>query len=221
MVEVSRGLAKGRNDKSLSAIGRYWGIIKNGMFLFGIRNRLAKIGLDITPYYWVQEETEPCTMPMIKDDSSKYVVRYISKEEFSAVSHVKSGQEYDNMMASIDNGQFVVGLETNGKIAAYTFVEPNDFEFNGRKFELGPQEAYLLNMWTFHEFRGRNLAPFLRYQTYQLLREKGILVKYSITNFFNKSSIKFKNKLNAKHLYLYLSIVVFKRYKWNFTLRKF
>lgn len=221
MAEVSKGLTRVKREKSNSATSRYWVIIKNGMFLFGIRNRLAKIGLDITPYYWVKEESEPCTMPIIKDDCSKYTVRYLGKEEFSEVSHVKSGPEYDIMMQSIDKGQLVVALENEGIVAAYTFVEPNDFEFNGRKFKLAPNEAYLLNMWTFHEYRGRNLAPYLRYQTYQLLKEKGIDVKYSITNFFNKSSIKFKNKLNAKHLYLYLSVVVFKRYKWNFTLRKF
>jgi DNA modification methylase len=101
------------------------------------------------------------------------------------------------------------------------FIEFNDFEVNGRTFEIKPNEAYLLNMWTFHGYRGRNLAPYLRYESYKLLNKRGRTFKYSITDYFNKSSIKFKNKLNAKHLYLYLSIVLFRKYKWNFTLKKY
>jgi len=205
-------------NKKISKIDRYWGIIRNGLFLFGLRNQLAKIGIDITPYYWVQEETEPCSEPIIKDDAT-YTVRYLNQEELKKVCNLKPGEDYDKMMEGVEKGQLIIGLETNHKIAAYTFVELNDFDFKGRKFELGPHEAYLLNMWTFHEYRGKNLAPYLRYQTYRLLQEKGLSTKYSITNYLNKSSIKFKNKLNSKHLFLYLSIVLFKRYKWNFKLR--
>ena len=28
--------------------------------MLGIKNRLARIGLDFMPYYWVEEETTPC-----------------------------------------------------------------------------------------------------------------------------------------------------------------
>ncbi|MBO0340552.1 MAG: GNAT family N-acetyltransferase [Allomuricauda sp.] len=207
-------------NKKVSGFDRYWGIVRNGLFLLGLRNRLAKLGIDVAPYYWVQEETEPCAEPIIKDDAT-YTVRYLNQDELRKVCHLEPGEDYDRMMEGVEKGQLIIGLETSNKIAAYTFVELNDFDFKGRRFELGPNEAYLLNMWTFHEYRGKNLAPYLRYQAYQLLREKGIDVKYSITNYFNKSSIKFKNKLNSKHLYLYLCVVLFKRYTWNFTLRKY
>ena len=46
------------NKKRPNIIKRYQNIISNGLLLFGIRNKLAKIGLDIDPYYWVQEEVK-------------------------------------------------------------------------------------------------------------------------------------------------------------------
>lgn len=211
---------KVKKSNKASGLKRYIEIIRNGLFLFGLFNRLAKIGIDIVPYYWVQEEAAPCQEPTIKDDAV-YTVRFLNKKELKAVCHLEPGDEYDKMMEDVENGQLVIGLETDNTIAAYTFVELNSFEFKGRRFNLGPNEAYLLNMWTFHDYRGKNLAPYLRYHVYQVLSEKGIKFKYSITDYFNKSSIKFKNKLNAKNLYFYLAIVLFKKFQWNFTIRKY
>ncbi len=207
--------------QKVSIIERYRGIIRNGLFLFGLRNRLARIGIDIEPYYWVQEEYEPCEAPIINDDASKYAIRYLNLDELRNICYLQSAKEIEEMVKGMERGQLCVGLQKEGEIAAYTFVELNDFDFKGRIFKIKPNEFYLLNMWTFHAFRGRNLAPYLRYKTYQLLKEQGRDVKYSITDYFNKSSIKFKKKLNSKNHYLYLSIVLFGKYKWNFTLKKY
>ena len=93
--------------------------------------------------------------------------------------------------------------------------------FTTKTFRLKDNEAYLLNMWTFHAYRGKNLAPYLRHQSYRLLEKQGRTEKYSITQYFNKSSIKFKNKLNSKHLKLYLSIALFKKFYWNFCIKEY
>ena len=210
-----------KEAQTISGIHKYWNIIRNGLFLFGLRNRLAKIGLDIRPYYWVEEEVEDCDEPIIKGDSFEYKVRYLDLEEIKLINKDKPKEYLANIIKGVENGQLCIGLEREKEIAAYTFVELNDFVFNKRPFKLEQHEAYFLNMWTFHSFRGKNLAPYLRYQSYQLLKEKGIDKKFSITEYFNKSSIKFKRKLNSKHLYLFLSMVLLKKYYWNFTLRKY
>ena len=205
---------------TIPATKRFWNIINNGLLLLGLRNRLARIGIDITPYYWVQEEAEPCKEPVIKDNVKDYVLKYLTKEDIQLITSQVPKILGDDLIKGFNNGQLCIGLEHEQNIAAYTFVELNDFTFNKRRFKLKDNEAYLLNMWTFHDYRGRNLAPYLRYKSYQLLKEKGRDVKYSVTNYFNKSSIKFKNKLNSKHLKLYLSIVLFKKYYWNFKLKE-
>ncbi|MFB9056386.1 hypothetical protein ACFFU9_06470 [Mariniflexile ostreae] len=207
--------------KSISKLQRYKGVIKNGLFLFGIRNRLAKAGLDIEPYYWVQEEVVPCKLPEVKGGASGFVVKEIGLKEIEVLRSFQSDREFYELIKGIENGQLCFGLEHNGDLAAYTFVELKDFEFKGRKFKLKAHEAYLLNMWTFHAYRGRNLAPYLRCQTYKILKEQGRDVKYSITNYFNKSSAKFKNKLNSKNLSLHLSIVLFGKHTWNFKMKTY
>lgn len=210
-----------KERKKVSNIERYWNIIRNGLFLFGLRNRLAQIGIDIDPHYYVQEEFEPCEEPIVKGDASNYILKEISVEELKLVRYRESDEDFNIMIKGMERGQLCIGLENNGEMAAYMFIELNDFEVKGRKFKLKLNEAYLLNMWTFHAYRGKNLAPYLRYQSYQLLKKKGRNIKYSTSDYFNKSTIKFKRKLNSKNLYLYLNIELFGKYSWNFTLKKY
>jgi len=200
---------------------RFWNVINNGLLLYGLRNRLARIGLDIVPYYWVQEEYKPCDEPIIKGNADDFTVKYLNEDEVKLVASKVPKILGDDLIKGFSNGQLCVGLEHNKSIAAFNFIELNDFNFKRRRFKLNDNEAYLLNMWTFHEFRGKNLAPYLRYKSYLLLKEIGRDMKYSVSNYFNKSSIKFKNKLNANHLKLYLSIVIFKKIYWNFKLKDF
>ncbi|WP_299555643.1 hypothetical protein [Seonamhaeicola sp.] len=208
-------------SKKVSRLDRYWAIIRNGMFLFGLRNRLANIGIDIKPYYWVVEEYEKCEEPLIKDDASKYSLRYISIDEIKELYKDKPKDEVEEVVEGMKKGYLCAGLECKNEIVVHMYIALTDFNFKGRVFKLKSNEAYLFNIWTSHLHRGKNLAPYLRYQVYQLLREQGRNVKYSVTEYFNKSSIKFKKKLNSKNLYLYLNIVLFDKYKWNFTLKKY
>ncbi|MEH6779894.1 hypothetical protein [Maribacter arcticus] len=210
-----------KTGEQISLTQRYWNIIKNGLLLFGIRNKLAQVGLDIRPYYWVQEEIFPCEEPIIKGDVFRYNVRFLNLEEIEELSKNLPKMLAQDLIVGIKNGQLCIALEYNNEIAAFTFVELKNFVFNRKAFTLKHNEAYLLNMWTFHSFRGRNLAPYLRYKTYQLLRKQGRNSKFSITEYFNKSSIKFKKKLNSKNLMLIMSIVLFKRYYWNFLIKTY
>lgn len=210
-----------KQAKPISAKQRYLGVIKNGLFLFGLRNRLALIGFDIKPYYWVQEEITECKEPKIKGDSSDFLVRYLNADEVKLIANSVPKNLGKGFMEGINNNQLCIGLEHKNEITALMFIELNDFDFNKRAFQLKSNEAYLLNMWTFHSFRGRNLAPYLRYQSYQLLKEQGRDVKYSVTEYFNKSSIKFKQKLNSKHLILFVNIILFKKYYWNFKIKEY
>jgi hypothetical protein len=210
-----------KKSEKVSVFKRYWLIIKNGLFLFGLTNRLAKIGIDINPYYWVQEEFEPCEVPIVRGGSSHFNLRELTVEEFKVVAHIDEKKELEKMINGLENGQLCIALEDKGRVAAYTFAALNNFSFKGKHYDLKPNEAYLLNMWTFHDYRGRNIAPYLRYKVYELLGKKGIDTKYSITDYFNKSSIKFKKKLNSKPLYLYLHISLFNKLKWHFTLKKY
>ncbi|MEJ2162824.1 MAG: hypothetical protein P8X60_05745, partial [Robiginitalea sp.] len=95
------------------------------------------------------------------------------------------------------------------------------FFYRGKEFKLNSNEAYLENMYTFEAFRGKNLAPYLRYQCYNLLAAEGKTQCYSISNYFNNSSLRFKQKLNAQHLELWLHMGLLKRFRGNFLLKTY
>ncbi len=76
-------------------------------------------------------------------------------------------------------------------------------------------------MYTFESYRGKNLAAYVRYQSYMLLKGKGINAYFSVSEYSNKSTIKFKRKLNSKPIKLYKSIVIVKKCILNFTLKSY
>ncbi|MGB5203659.1 MAG: hypothetical protein WBN63_05670 [Eudoraea sp.] len=100
-------------------------------------------------------------------------------------------------------------------------IELNDFNYRHKTFNLKENEAYLFDMYTFEAHRGKNLAPYLRYQSYLMLKDIGRDKIYSITQYFNKSSKRFKKKLNARNLQLYINIIIFKKYQHHFVLRSY
>ncbi|RAJ15495.1 hypothetical protein LV92_00190 [Arenibacter echinorum] len=210
-----------KESKKISTVKRFLNIIKNGMFLFGLKNRLAKIGINIKPYYWVKEEVEKSEEPKIKGNVSEFTFRELSLDEMKLISKGIDNLSIENLMEDYENCQLCMGLEHKGEIAAYMFIGLNDLNFKGKIFHINGNEAYLYNMWTFHSFRGRNLAPYLRYKCYELLKDQGRDTKYSVTDYFNKSSIKFKNKLNSKNLQLYIYIDLFGKWKRHYLLKSY
>lgn len=101
------------------------------------------------------------------------------------------------------------------------FIKRKPFVFRKRAFELQPNEGYLHSMYTFEAYRGKNLAPYLRYHSYEFLEKEGVDTFYSVSEYFNKSTIKFKKKLNSKPKKLILSVVIFKKLTFNISLKKY
>ncbi|MDT0558712.1 hypothetical protein RM697_08640 [Ichthyenterobacterium sp. W332] len=195
-------------------------IVNNGLFWHGVRNTLAKIGLDFMPYFWELGSTD-IVPPKIRDDESKYKLYTFKKEEILYVKKNIIGIDHKDLLNDLNNGDTCLGIKKNEDICIYSFIRHKSFSFRGRKFEIKPIEGYVHNTYTFEAYRGLNLAPYLRYQSYQHLKDKGVVKFYSISEFFNKPTLKYKKKLNVKRLKLYLSIIIFKTWSFNFTLKTY
>nr|WP_299173556.1 hypothetical protein [uncultured Allomuricauda sp.] len=194
---------------------------KNGLILFSLRNILSRTGIDISPYYWVREGSLNFDVPKIKDKDTSYKFEFLQLADLEAMRSMRLRYNKSEMIEGMKRGQKCIALKESNNVAAFMFIEYNSFVSRGKKFVLGEKDAYLLNMYTLNNYRGRNLAPFLRYKSYELLKEEGIENIYSISEYFNYSSRKFKEKLKAKNTSLYLSILLFKKKKWTFKLRDF
>ncbi len=206
--------------KSPYSLKVVWNTIRHGLFLQGLRHALSKIGLDIMPYYWVHEETIPTSEPKLRTDQT-FDFKPLSLSDLETVLKQSDSINEKKILQSFGVGQECVGLLHNDDVAAYMFIERNPFEIKKRKFQLNSNEAYLLNMYTLTDYRGKNLAPYLRFKCYRYLETQGVTNNFSVSNYFNKSAIKFKKKLNSKPEKLFMNIELFRAIQWNFTLKTY
>ncbi|WP_276392377.1 hypothetical protein [Eudoraea chungangensis] len=209
------------NNNRFYRLKWFWNILSNGLLLFGIRNRLAQIGLDIDPYYWVEEGYTEIDIPKIKEEQNEYSIVHLNLDEIHRVRKKVIANTPASDLPIFNDKQKAIGVKYKNEIAAFMFIELEDFYYHKRKISLNKNEAYLFHMYTFENHRGKNLAPYLRYHSYLILKELGIKNIYSITQYFNTSSKNFKRKLSAQNKQLYLNITLFKKYRYFTLLRNY
>jgi len=194
---------------------------KHGLVLNSIRNQLMRIGIVITPYYWVQEGTNQIEIPEIDGIISDYTVEFIEAEDLIKIGENIRTYSLDGMHAYLNAGKKCLALKYKEEITSFMFIDFAQCNFMSMNITLKSDEAYLTHMYTVESFRGRNLAPYLRYKSYEILNGMGRDKIYSVSVLFNASAIRYKQKLNAKNIKLLLSLEIFKRIKCNFTLKTY
>lgn len=206
--------------------GRYyrlhlvWYRIRHGLVLMTLLNVLRRTGMVLFPYWIELEGLDRCAEPALKDDPNLYHLEKLETQEIQRLYQLLNWNP-DDLRERLNSRYGGIGLYRGDQLAAITMMRFDSFDFQGKRFELGPQEAYLENMYTFERFRGMNLAAYVRYQSYRMLADEGITRCYSITQCFNRSSLKFKAKLNARHLEKWLHIGLFKKYSWNLQIKRY
>jgi GNAT superfamily N-acetyltransferase len=108
---------------------------------------------------------------------------------------------------SIMNGDRILTLRKEGKIVAWNFYSTKQLRFSGMNVRLKAGEAYLYFMYVLEEFRGQGLAEYLRIKTYQKLYDLHHIEKfYSVSEYKNFSALRFKDKLHAKKIGLFIFV---------------
>lgn len=193
---------------------------RHGLVLYSLRNFLSRLGLEILPYWLEREGLDQCVEPPIKGNPAEYRVAPMEKEviaQFFREQNWESSAWEESPLWD----QYAYGLYHKSQLAAFMMMRNRGFEYKGKFFKLQDNESYLENMYTFDAFRGKNLAPYLRYKCYEVLAREGRTTCYSVTQYFNTSSLKFKTKLGVRHKALYLHLGLFKRLSGTFKLRNY
>ena len=193
--------------------------IKHGLVLDSIRNQIARIGVNISPYYWVQEGMNPTEVPEINGTISDYTVGFIEPEEIKKINEDLGTYSVEGLLAYYNAGKKCLGLKYKDELASFMFINLTECDFTARIIPLKNDEAYLAYMYTMKAFRGKNLAPYLRYRSYEILKKMGRDKIYSVSMFFNSSAIRYKEKLNAKNLKLVMYIEIFKKLNGDLILK--
>jgi hypothetical protein len=135
----------------------------------------------------------------------------------------KAERDYpeEKMLDMLSAGHKCLGIKHHDEIVAYGWINLQNCNSHLMSFPLKENEAYLYGARTFTAYRGNNLAPYLRHQIYTHLADMGRTTLYSITEFGNIASIKFKKKLGARNLKLGMKITLLNKHRWDFILRNY
>jgi len=194
-----------------------------GLIWLLLRDYLMKVGIEITPFYWMKEAIPENIPAKLDGNSDDYEFSFFGAEEIKIINTLPE-REYMGKKIIIEKfhkGKKCYGVKYKGKIAAFTWF---DFDEGcGRLYpvKIKDNEVYLFDMYVLKDFRGKNIAPVLRYKSYEVLKEMGREICYSITECFNTPSVKFKEKLNAQFLLMGLHIRLFNKYRKNWILKRY
>jgi hypothetical protein len=207
----------------ISTLNKIRSKFRYGLALHTIRLKLIPFGIDISPYYWFREGIDVSKSPEIQDIASNYSFEVLGPGDMAEIEQLDMGwsRSSDRLKALEEGREKCICIKHNGKIAAFMWINLTEFRFKSTVIPMKSNEAYLTDMYVGDSFRGKNLAPYLRYKSYELLRKMGRDILYSISIYFNTPAIKFKEKLNAKKIRLVFLLRFFNRFQWSFTIKRY
>jgi hypothetical protein len=205
----------------VSLLQRIINKFRYGLVLQVARNQLAKIGIEFTPYYWVQTGISHTEMPEIEGELSDYSVDFLEEADMIEIVKNSNGYTEQEFLDRLKAGRKCLGLRYRGNIVGFLWINFKECDFKPYRIPLENNEAYLADMYTMEAYRGKNLAPYLRCRSYEILRQMGRDKIYSVVEYFNSSARKYMLKTNAKFLKLMLFVKLFNKIKWSFTIKTY
>ena len=176
----------------------------------------------IIPYYLMKECLLDEDELNIQPGLQSLDIKVLSLSEIVALAgHPEVLEREEELRQRHQAGCLCLGLRQKNEILAYTWCDLRYFQLKRARYELKESEAYLFDMRTFSAYRGKNLAPYLRYQLYKYLLQRGYSGFYSVSVLFHTSSMKFKTKLGAKRERFYLYISFLDRFYVNVPLKTY
>ncbi|MBW2630911.1 MAG: GNAT family N-acetyltransferase [Deltaproteobacteria bacterium] len=174
-------------------------------------------GVSICSYYLVMEGLFGDS-PRVPKTASPLDIRFLGPEDMAQIAAIPERNIREPVLQQrLLEGKRCLGMLDGKTIVAFTWCDLESCHFRGCPFPLAENEAYLFDAYTSKECRGTGIAPYLRYRLYDELAKMGKTYLYSITDRFNKPSLRFKLKLNARIIGKGLSVILFKR--WHLVSR--
>jgi len=191
------------------------------LVLLSVNRLLEYTGIEISLYY-LTREVRAEGLGLSLEPEITLSGGFLSPEEVRKLYQhpeiKKLGAEADRWLAE---GCLCFACKHKEEVIAYSWCDLQRCNSRYVSFPLQPDEAYLFRARTFQGYRGRNLAPYLRYELYKSLDRLGRSRFYSITEYLNASAIAFKNKLKARPVKLCLYLGFFGHRAANLTLKRY
>ena len=194
---------------------------RHGLTMQWMIDRLAERGIEVRMFYLFREQGMPEEMPD-PPDIEGFTVSLLREDELDGLDRVDGRTiEAAELRQRLAKGDGCITVRDGERIAAFSWFGLRECRFLSFRFALKNNEAYLYDAHTLKPWRGRNLAILARRQTHRTLMRQGRNTFYSISEYFNRPALRFKDKLGARPVELCLCGVLWHRWRWKWILRRY
>ena len=195
--------------------------IRNIIYMQRLLKNLARLGIEITPYYIVREQASVAFSSVKSTTIPDLNTCWIERKALGEILHLEGKVMLDELQQRAADGHRCFAAKHNERVIAKMWCNLKEFHSPPCQFDLQDNEAYLYAAHTEPGHQRIGISPFLREKCYEALAKEGITNFYSYTEYFNIPAKKFKIKLGARNLAICLYVSLFKRISWNWTLKKY
>jgi hypothetical protein len=192
--------------------------VRYGLVTQRVINRAKGMGVTINPYYLFLERPTG-TLP--EPPGEGFTASLLAAEDLEAAAARSTWATVEVFRERVDRGHVCVVVKNGNEIAGYTWADLSEVNDSACDFALEPGEAYLYDAFIVPEHRGQALAPFMRTCCYMHLQAAGVQRFYSISDYFNTPAIRFKLKLDASIVRLYLELKLGSRQLGQWVLKEY
>lgn len=183
---------------------------------------LGKVGIGIIPYYVILEGLFNNTLSHLETGFDEYEIGFLGPEDMKTIASIPGrNHKEEKFLSRLEKGNLCFGVKHHSQLAAFTWCNLQESTFKGCALPLKDDEAYLFDAYTLMPFRGKGIAPYMRYQMYKEAAKLGRNKLYSISDIHNTPSIKFKKKLHARFVEKHVFIRLFNKWTFNMSLKKY
>ena len=206
----------------LEAVRKIRQKFKHRLMMQFVVDRITMLGVEIKPFYLIEERFRKDLAAGFERGFEEFEITWLGPAEMEAIAAIRNyAFSKEQLLLRLENGQMCLGVKEQGNLAAFTWADLSKQAGPWFRFSVKDNEAYLFDAYTLEPFRGKRLAPFIRYSLYRKLNQMGKETFYSISEVFNSPSIRFKMSLKARFLSLWVDVRLFRRFRWVWKVRDF
>ena len=169
---------------------------------------LKRLKISVDPYIiFLEELSDDIIFPRIDNAHNTYKIIFLGPGDMKTIEGLPGRISTEaGLLNRLKEDKICIAVKLAQELVAFTWYDLKECNFKSIKCPLKNNEAYLFDAYTLLSYRGKGIAPFMRYRSYQELNNLGKHKLFSVSDYFNTPAIRFKKKLKAKPLELRLAV---------------